>query len=314
MQTRRVLYEATVLNVVLYGISMWHVKEYGITTRSTLRKCGLKTMDTYLAVRRLRCGQFLRLRSELRRTGKVVVRNAPVRDLSEVSTVAAAVWGEEQGIMDEYTHGSTTRDQLGNGVLQVNLEPPEAPVLAHTEMTYLDHFPTHIAFFVKVPARVGGKTTVTDNLAITRALSKAGEHWALGDKLRRLGVEFSRYLSCEKQTDSKGRDPLQYKTWQDAFSTCERAAAEQSVAQSVHEANVKSLADAGLLPYHSRWGDGSEFSSEEMAVFWDLVVLDNFRWCHGRTPYEGKRELYVAMSQPVARSTSCYFSEMQQAA
>ena len=65
MQTRRVLYEATVLNVVLYGceswtlkeehkrklrsfhracarkmcrISMWHVKEYGITTRSTLRK------------------------------------------------------------------------------------------------------------------------------------------------------------------------------------------------------------------------------------------------------------------------------------
>jgi hypothetical protein len=326
----------------------------------------------------LESSEFSRLQMELRHTGKVIVRSAPVRDLSEVSTVAAAVWGEEHGIMAEYTHGSTTRDQLGNGVLQVNLEPPEAPVLAHTEMTYLDHFPTYIAFYVKVPAPVGGKTIVTDNLAVTRALSEGGVYRALGDKLRLLGVEFSRHLSCEfvpreERTQLQSPDPLQYKTWQDAFSTSDRDAAEQSLADSsagtlswlesggavwrstrpafswypasdevvgeifmsqlfamhcagnslvgsVHEADVKSLANAGLLPYHSRWGDGSEFSSEEMSAFnelhqtsyaeelelvsGDMVILDNFRWCHGRSPYEGNRELFVAMSRPVGRTTA----------
>ena len=329
----------------------------------------------------MKSSEFSRLQMELRDTGKAIIRSAPVSDMSEVSKVAAAVWGEEHGIMAEYTHGSTTRDQLGNGVLQVNLEPPEAAVLAHTEMTYLDYFPTYIAFYVKVPAPVGGKTIVTDNLAVTRALSEGGRYLALGDKLRLLGVEFSRHLSCElvprkEGTELQSPDPLQYKTWQDTFSTSDRDVAEQSLADSgagtlswlesggavwrstrpafscypvsdevdevvgeifmsqlfamhcagnslvgsVHEADVKSLADAGLLPYHSRWGDGSEFSSEEMAAFnelhqtsyseelelvsGDMVVLDNFRWCHGRSPYEGNRELFVAMSRPVGRTTA----------
>jgi hypothetical protein len=272
-----------------------------------------------------------RLQVELRETGKTIVRGAPVGDASEVSTVASAIWGQEYGIMEQYHQGSVTREELGNGVLHVNLEPPEADVLAHTEMTYLNHFPAYIAFYVKTPAPTGGKTTITDNLSVTRALSAGGKYAALGDKLRLLGVEYSRHLCCEEAANRSRKkqahsahnpDPLQYRTWQDAFSTHDRQTAEKSLVEtgagalswlesggavwratrpafstnpannvddeifmsqlfamhysgnslvgSVYEKDVKRLANAGLLPYHSRWGDGSEFSTKEMATFTEL--------------------------------------------
>ena len=77
---------------------------------------------------------------------------------------------------------------------------------------------------------------------------------------------------------------------------------------------------AGRLPLsHTRWGSGEEFSAEELAAFravverhteevdlatGDLVVLDNFRWTHGRAPYEGDRRLLVCMSEAQPRETA----------
>ena len=100
--------------------------------------------------------------------------------------------------------------------------------------------------------------------------------------------------------------------------------AGNSLAGTPHagEARARSLAAAGLLPLHARWGDGTELSRSEVAALaalhssttvdeveleleaGDLVVVNNFRWCHGRTPYEGdERDVLVAMSEPVARRT-----------
>ena len=68
--------------------------------------------------------------------------------------VAQSVWGARRGIMAEYAQGSSVEERLGNGVLSVNLEPPEAPVMRHTEMTYLDRFPAYICFFAWQPEEV----------------------------------------------------------------------------------------------------------------------------------------------------------------
>ncbi|CAE7636660.1 unnamed protein product [Symbiodinium sp. CCMP2456] len=61
----------------------------------------------------------------------------------------------------------------------------------------------------------------------------------------------------------------------------------------------------GLAPFHSQFGNGEEFSSKDLEALrrstqealthqilmepGDVVVLDNWRWAHGRQPYEGKR-------------------------
>ena len=90
---------------------------------------------------------------ELQATGKTVLRNAPIIADADMARVASAVWGNV-GTMSSYKQGTTTREQLADGVLAVNLEPPELPVTQHTEMTYLDSFPGYIAFYAKVRGRL----------------------------------------------------------------------------------------------------------------------------------------------------------------
>lgn len=84
-------------------------------------------------------------------------------------------------------------------------------------------------------------------------------------------------------------------------------------------------------PYHCVWGDGTEFSESELAeirdvhekstianrlVPGDLVVVDNLRVAHGRTPYKGKRQMGLLLSDMVAREEQAppaEFVKLQQA-
>jgi hypothetical protein len=73
--------------------------------------------------------------------------------------------------------------------------------------------------------------------------------------------------------------------------------------------------------FHTRWGSGEDFTEEELAALrgvvarhleevdlatGDLVVLDNYRWTHGRAPYQegADRQLLVCMSEMRSRVTA----------
>ena len=75
----------------------------------------------------------------------------------------------------------------------------------------------------------------------------------------------------------------------------------------------------GERPYHARWGDGADLSDAELATLsglysvnadtvpletGELVVINNFRWTHGRRPYSGPRDILVMMSRSVQRRTA----------
>lgn len=73
----------------------------------------------------------------------------------------------------------------------------------------------------------------------------------------------------------------------------------------------------GESPLHSQWGDGSEFMEEELAALraavdgaecvrqrlepGDVIVVDNFRFAHGRLPFSGPRKHVALMSEDVPR-------------
>lgn len=74
--------------------------------------------------------------------------------------------------------------------------------------------------------------------------------------------------------------------------------------------------DVKERPYHCTWGDGTEFSSSELTEIrrayaesteylrlnpGDVLVLDNLRMVHGRTPYRGSRLLGLLLSDLVSR-------------
>ena len=69
-------------------------------------------------------------------------------------------------------------------------------------------------------------------------------------------------------------------------------------------------------PYQCEWADGGELTSEEIAELlevhkratWrvqlhagDLVVIDNLRFAHGRTPYVGSRLMGLLIGRMVER-------------
>lgn len=71
-------------------------------------------------------------------------------------------------------------------------------------------------------------------------------------------------------------------------------------------------------PYHSRWGDGTELSQDEFDALsgcydkysvaipvrtGEVLIVNNFRWTHGRRAYSGHRDILVVMSKSVTRCT-----------
>ena len=75
------------------------------------------------------------------------------------------------------------------------------------------------------------------------------------------------------------------------------------------------------LPRNASYGDGSvmdetdlmsirgAYDKETVGVNWqkgDLLVLDNMRICHGRSPYRGTRKVLTAMARPFSSARSCH--------
>lgn len=75
-------------------------------------------------------------------------------------------------------------------------------------------------------------------------------------------------------------------------------------------------------PLHSLWGNGEEFSKEEMDIVseafekntirfeWragDLIIADNLWWAHGRYPYTGDRKILALMGVPWKRNPKHLF-------
>ena len=73
-------------------------------------------------------------------------------------------------------------------------------------------------------------------------------------------------------------------------------------------------------PMHCTWGDGSEINDEEFGLMreaytqatehvvlgpGDLLVLDNYRFAHGRTAYEGTRIMGGLLSENLPRTNLC---------
>ncbi|KAK3252187.1 hypothetical protein CYMTET_11105 [Cymbomonas tetramitiformis] len=255
--------------------------------------------------------------------------------------------------LTSYMNGTSHRKQIAPGVFSVNLEPPELPVQAHSEMTYLNQFPQYIAFWAKRPADQGGVTQICDVRLLSKAISKS-----LKEKFKSLGVEYIRNL-----TDRNTHLPEHpvYKHWQDSFEaeTPEEAMMKESLNCKFEwqkfgngdHARVSFVGDGFGLhpgtgeelflnqmwtyhgshfdewptyrhlplsqrPVHARWGDGTELEQHELEELrrihnssvqevqlesGDMVILDNMCWTHGRSPYKGKREIFVSMSPLVER-------------
>eukprot|EP00933_Yihiella_yeosuensis_P044197 TRINITY_DN39293_c0_g1_i1.p1 TRINITY_DN39293_c0_g1~~TRINITY_DN39293_c0_g1_i1.p1 ORF type:complete len:362 (+),score=65.94 TRINITY_DN39293_c0_g1_i1:71-1087(+) len=228
--------------------------------------------------------------------------------------------------------------------------PSELPVQFHNEMAYSANVPKHLAFAMLTQAGEGGTTTLADNVQVTAMFSDA-----LKAKLKAKGVRYIRNLLSEAEKDapdyfmswqgafqtknvdeamekannktsvlrhhSDGRH-LIHTTWCPVFET-------HPVLGELYFSSILNRHGSWLdghsvfgkiplteRPYHCVWGDGAEFSEEEIKEIrrvheestiyvhmdkGDVIVMDNLRVAHGRTAYKGDRLIGLLLSDMVQR-------------
>jgi len=248
--------------------------------------------------------------------------------------------------------GGVTRNAIeGSSFLNGSAgAPSELPVQFHNEMAYSGRVPTHLAFAMITQAGTGGTTLLADNIEVTRMLSSE-----LKQKLQRLGVRYIRNLHDESKRGSpdffmswqgsfvtedleeamrignhetsvlrrhEDGQRIQHIAWSSVF--LEHHAHGDLYFSSIlnrHGSWLDGHKVFGKMPLHERpyhcvWGDGAEFSVEEMQELravheqatiqvqldkGDVIVMDNLRVAHGRTDFVGDRLIGLLLSEMITR-------------
>ena len=290
--------------------------------------------------------------AELKEHGHVMIKNTGIRD--------AASFKAWEGLFYEksmyYQGGESNRDDIGEGVLNVNtFEPPHIDIPLHNELSYQDRFPERLVFCCLVPAKRGGMTLLGDNRKISKFM---------GDKLKRKFIEkglLARHVYQNRDALRAGLETRWYNTWQDAYRVKTREEMERILEEEgyswefrgpndrlyaekhhavphYHEGELylfDSLASNNWnyfqfidgfntlpreeRPFDTVWGDGEPLSDAEWREFitlqarytlfvpyeaGDVFLIDNVKFKHGRTPFEGPRKVGALMGNPVDRKVT----------
>jgi alpha-ketoglutarate-dependent taurine dioxygenase len=230
--------------------------------------------------------------------------------------------------------------------------PKEVTIQFHNEMAYATSFPKYVTFAMVRQAQADGTTTLADNLAVQRLMSDKlqDKFRTLGVQyIRHLHDEAARdapdfYTSWQGAflTDSM-EEAMKRGNDSKTFSILEKHADGRRLTHTLWCPVYHEHPEHGELffnsvlnrhaswldthpywktvpnaerPYQCVWGDGTEFSEEELAEIrkvyddstvylrlepGDVLVVDNLRVVHGRTPYSGSRLLGLLLSDTVER-------------
>ncbi|XP_077864986.1 dapdiamide synthesis protein DdaC-like [Saccoglossus kowalevskii] len=246
----------------------------------------------------------------------------------------------------KYRGGAGRRHQVADYVMTASNEPREFTIDLHTEMSNLGYWPSKLLFFCERAPEPnnGGETPFAKMDSVLKNLDPA-----LLEKLQRKGVRYYRNL-CDKSVSSyqswqhimmtSDRKEVEafcveqgYEfIWQDDnsltyFYTLPATIKHPKTGKElwfnqisshhasyffVHPEYLHESRDLMKYPFHTSFGDGEEFSEEEMSCIriaqwkeavgfhWqegDVVVLDNLTTAHARigTINESKRKILASL-------------------
>lgn len=290
------------------------------------------------------------------RDGYTVARlgaSASVRDMEAVALRLMQI--DDKGTGSYNGMGGVSRNSIdGTGFVDSAAgAPSEVTIQFHHEMAYAASYPKYVTFAMVRQADEDGTTTLADSMRVQQLMSKP-----LLDKFRTTGVQYIRRLHDEAErnapdfytswqgaflTDSI-EEAMKKGNNAETFSILERHD-ERRLRQTLwcpvfhqHPQHGELFFNSVLnrhgswldghsywgeipneeRPYHCVWGDGAEFSDEELREIrevhrestvqirldpGDVLVLDNLRVAHGRTPYRGSsRLLGLLLSDMVPRA------------
>jgi len=236
--------------------------------------------------------------------------------------------------------------------------PKHLPVSPHSEQAYLFHVPRFAAFMCIKPAEKGGELQLFNNVRLGSRLGPLMEKFGklgityyriMGDKVKSSNWSYPTgmwqdrfhtddWLEAKKKASEnvafgglQGAVLREFEqnlvvmnwtvpavTFVNTSSTEISRAVLQSILDSHHSNNYGNDADGSPAALDSTWGDGSQFTMEELQTLKDatkeslevevllksrqVVVIDNWRFAHGRLSYEGARNHAALISDRFPRA------------
>lgn len=289
----------------------------------------------------------------LRKDGLVLLRGQSftVEDFKRVAMKAWNAAGYDYGLGDYNKGGSVQRAALEGNVYDVAAgAPAEKPVSGHCEKSYMHKIPHFVAFACFKAAEEGGELELRDMTKVLKFLSPGflaklktrgleysrrygdedlspwwsyptgfwqkrfnTDDWSVAQDLARNDMELGGPNGTRLRRDANGTALLQWRASALALSP----GGIESLVSGIFDNHPSANYTVGLTPFDCRFGDGTEFSEEEMADLrtadeeavavivklqpGDVIVVDNFRYSHGRRPFAGVRQHVSLLSDPVPR-------------
>jgi alpha-ketoglutarate-dependent taurine dioxygenase len=276
------------------------------------------------------------LQEMLRRTGAVLVRGLPPMNpqafAAEVETVI--------GPLVPYVERSSPRTSLGNQIYTSTDYPSSRPIPLHNENAYASRWPRWIAFLCVEPPSTGGRTPLSDSRAVLAVLPttvrEAFERRGL-QYIRRFSRPMGQTAQEVFGFEGAALEALLvesgYRVERDVdghLITMRNGPALRSHPETnelvwfnhahffhptVVASEWLSPAIAQTLPFDVLYGDGEVIDIAAIraveAAYWqtriafswqsgDLLMLDNMMFAHGREPFTGSRQIWVAMGQELS--------------
>src|SRR5713101_3640311 len=266
------------------------------------------------------------LRAAVAEHGSLLVRGLGLRDAAETE----AVFRRLASLMTE-KEAFAPRRSYSHGVYSSSKWPPNQPMCMHHELSYVLEFPRLMLFACLVAPTDGGATPVADSPTVLHALpselikrfEKVG--WllfrnynndigasvadAFGTDDRRTVENYCRANAIKFEWQPDGA----LRTWQRCWFNQIAFLNEWTIDPEVREYLVDIYGEDGL-PFNTRFGNGDAIGAAVVQLInevyaahtvrepWqsgDLMLVDNVRTAHGREPFEGPREVLVAMADAV---------------
>ncbi len=274
----------------------------------------------------------------LHQNGAILLRGLPLASADDFTHFVEGLGAETLG----YAGGIALRDAVTSNVMTASYEPPEVSMEPHNEMAYTRIYPSKVLFFCETPPTSGGETPIVDVRQYAQGIDPA-----LRQKVEQTGIKYLRHLphrhaesfaswqqtfyTDDKQDVKRFMDERGYDFYWDSddnltYSYVLPATVTHPITGEAlwfnqlvsHHASYfygyPCLADLDdhHCPFHTQYGDGTEFSPEviahireqlwrcAVAFSWqegDVLVLDNLLVQHGRMSFEGARRILVSLLQ-----------------
>ncbi|OON65265.1 TauD/TfdA family dioxygenase [Hymenobacter sp. CRA2] len=237
----------------------------------------------------------------------------------------------------QYRQRSSPRFEVAENVYHSTTYPADQHINMHSENSYAPQWAMRITFCCIQPAEQQGETPIADNRKVLRLIDPI-----IREKFQTKGVQYVRNMSAgiglpwQEVFQTTDRQVVEEECHNGGMAFRWAGADSLSLSwehQAIYDhpytqepvwfnhafffnkyalpAEVQaSFAADGELPFHTRYGDGSEISAAEIDNIrqayeqatvrfpWqkgDVLLLDNMLMSHGRSPYKGSRQIIVSM-------------------